>query len=387
MTRSSRPALLWTLALIGLGAAPVGAVARAAAPPPRELVYFGTHGDKPGAELFGAWFDEASGTLSGLGEVAQVFRPTWLTAMPGQPVLFAVSESGNDGKTNARLLSFRVDRQSGALTPISDVDSGGGGSTHLAYDPASRALFSANFGSGSVTVVPVAADGSLGAVAGHGQDEGSGPSPRQKSPHAHGVSLSPEGRHVLVPDLGADRTFIWHYDPVSHAISPGDPAFAQSVPGTGPRHLVFGKDGRFAYLDTELTARIAVFAWNGAKATLTPVQELDVMPATAIGQRSAAELALSADGRFLYVSDREGESAVAVYAIDRASGKLREIQHQPVGDRPWSFAISPGGHWVLIAEEGASRISVWARDPATGRLTPGKDSLAVPRPVNVTFVR
>jgi 6-phosphogluconolactonase len=375
------------LALIGLIAGIAAPAVQAKDDAAHELVYFGTHGDKPGSEIFGAWFNEHDGTLTSLGEVAQVFRATWLEAMPRQPVLFAVSEAGNDGKSHARLISFRVDRQTGALTTISNVNSGGGGSTHLAYDPAAHALFTANFGSGSVSVVPVHPDGSLGDVAGIGQDVGTGPMPRQQSPHAHGVTVAPGGGFVLVPDLGADRTFVWRYDPHSLAITPGDPAFAQSVPGTGPRHLVFGADGRFAYQDAELTARVDVFAWDGNHGRLNPVQSVEVMPATVSGQRSAAEIAISHDGRFLYVSDREGENAVITYAIDHASGRLTEIQHQSVGARPWSFAISPGGRWLLIAEEGQSRITVWARDPATGKIAPGVSAIDVPRPVNVAFMR
>ncbi|TCM16579.1 6-phosphogluconolactonase [Novosphingobium sp. PhB165] len=379
------------LPLAVLAAMPLPALARDAAAPAaaktRQLVYFGTHGSEPGKELFGAWFDPRSGMLTPLGEVAQVYLPTWLTVMPGKPVLFSVSEAGNDGKSEGRLFSFSVDRATGKLTPINDVSAGGGGTTHLDYDPLSHSLFAANFGSGSVTVAPVSADGRLGEVTGRGQNEGTGPQPRQKGPHAHGATVAPGGQYVLVPDLGADRTFVWRFDPKARTISANEPPFAQSAPGTGPRHVVFGRSGRFAYLNTELTAQVVTYDWDAKRGTLTPIQTVDVMPASIEGRRSGGEIAVSDDGRFLYVSDREGESGVGVFAIDQASGKLTEVQHLQVGERPWSFALAPGGRWLLIAEEGASNISIWARDSATGKLSATGRGLAIPKPVSVAFMR
>lgn len=352
----------------------------------KELVYFGTHGDQPGQEMFGAWFDETTGDLTPLGSVADVYRATWLTADPDRDVLYSVSEAGNDGKSNGRVLSFKVDRATGKLTQLSNVDAGGGGTTHLDYDARSHSLFAANFGSGTVSVLPVDKAGRIGPVASLGHDYGTGPNRRQSGPHAHAVTVAPAGNFVLVPDLGADRTFVYRFDPKNRALAPAVPPFAQVPPETGPRHIVFGRNGRFAYLATELNAQVIVYRWNPA-GTLTPLQTVDLMPAGFIGQRSAAEIAVSNDGRFLYISSREGENAIYAFAIDKRTGKLTRVQRIETGIRPWSFALSPRQKWMLVAEEGVSAVSILARDPATGKLTDTGKSLPVFKPVNVTFVR
>lgn len=350
-----------------------------------DLVYFGTHGQLAGQGIFGARFDEATGKLTSLGEVAPLFRPTWLTADPARPVIYAVSEEGNDGRSHGKVVSYAVDHASGALTSLGAADAGGGGPTHLDYDPRSHALFVANFGSGTASVLPVDGSGKIGELAGRAQDEGTGPNPRQAGPHAHGVTLDPSGRFLLVPDLGADRTFVYRFDPVTRALSPAPRAYAQVPAGTGPRHIVFGRDGGFAYLATELTAQVIVYHWDASSGGLDPVQTLDLTPPGFTGQRSAAEIAVSRDGRFLYVSSREGEDAIYVLAVDAAKGTLTTVQRFETGKRPWSFALSPGERWMLVAEEAASHVSVLARDPQSGRLSATEEGMAVYQPVNVTF--
>ena len=351
------------------------------------LVYFGTHGDKPGEEIFGAWFDERTGTLRGIGSVADIFRPTWLVAHPDKPILFSVSESGNDGKSEGRIVSFLVDRSTGKLQQISDAGAGGGGTTHLDFDRRSSSIVAANFGSGSATVLPVSAEGRLGTVAGIGQDAGTGPKPRQSKPHAHAVAVDPTGRYVLVPDLGADRTFIYRLDPRTRALRPAGQPFVQAPAGSGPRHIVFSPDGRFAYVDTELSAQIIVYRWHADVGRLEQVQLIDAAAAGSAGERSAAEIALTRDGEFLYVSLREGEDSVVAYRRDKTSGKLTEIQRVSTGRKPWSFSLSPREKWLLVTEEADNRISVFKRDTITGFLSATGSELAIPRPVNVTFVR
>jgi len=377
-----------SLILVSACATPPGSSASGGVAPAEQtrLVYFGTHGDNAGQGIFAGRFDERTGTLTSLGEVAQVFRPTWLTADPKRPILFAVSEAGNDGKSDGQVLSFAIDSIRGGLTRLSEQGSGGGGPTHLDFDAASGSLFVANFGSGVASVLPVDGGGRIGAVAGRGQDQGSGPTRRQSGPHAHGVTLDPSGRFLLVPDLGADRTFVYRFDRGARALVPAARPFAQVPPGTGPRHIVFGAQGRFAYLTTELTAQVIVYRWDASSGGLDPVQTLDLMPPGFTGQRSAAEIAVSPDFRYLYVSSREGENAIYVFAIDRTKGTLTQVQRFETGARPWSFSLSRGGRWMLVAEEGDSHVAVLARAIGDGTLSATGNGMNVYQPVNVTFV-
>ena len=366
------------------------------AAPQSVLVYFGTHGVTPAQlgpgqtlpdkGIYAARFDEATGHLTPLGRVAEVERPTWLVAGPGNHVLYSVSETGNDGKSEASVLSFTVDPATGQLTLINSVGSGGGGATHLALDTKSQTLLVANYGTGQVSALPVMADGSLGAAASVQNDVGTGPSPRQQGPHAHGVAVDPSGRFVLVTDLGADRIFIYHLDPATHQLSPADPAYEATPAGSGPRHLVFSPNGKFAYADTELTAEVRVYGWNAASGRLTLVQTQSAVAKDYYGKKSGGEIVLSPDGRFLYVSNR-GEDTVAVYAVNAKTGHITEVQRMPTqGDQPWHFTLDPTGKWFLVANESSSSVAVFKRSPVTGKLTPTPETIDLPRPVNITFV-
>ena len=375
----TRPA--WILALL-LSAAPCTEAASA-----DELVYFGTHGSGPGQGIAVARFDPKTGHLTDLGLAAEIERPTWLVPGLKHGAFYAVSETGNDGKSEASVYSLAADDKTGKLRIVNQVGSGGGGATHLALDPKSRTLFVANYGTGEVGALPVKADGSLAPVASKQADQGTGPTPRQTKPHAHAVVLDPSGRFLLVPDLGADRVFVYRFDPKTRVLSAGNPTFAAAAPGSGPRHAVFSPDGKFVYIDSELSGEVTSYAWDKKLGHLSPIETLSILPPDFAGDRSAAEIALSKDGRFLYVSSRSDDAIVA-YAVDHASGKLTPIGRTPSGGKtPWSFSLDPSGRWMLVANEASSQVTVLKIDPKTGKLTPTAETLQVPKPVNVTFER
>lgn len=381
-----KSAALMTALLAISGAGTASASTAAASPDAATYVYIGTHGGKgPDEGIFAARLDEKTGAITGLGLAANVERPTWQAVDPRRPILYTVSETGNDGKASGAVYSFAIDAATGKLRPLGRSDSGGGGATHLAYDPASSTLFVANFGGGQVSAIPVRPDGTFAEVSSVQTDTGSGPHRRQTGPHAHGVTVDPSGRYVLAPDLGADKIFVYRFDAATRKLLLGNPA-AQPLPaGSGPRHLVFSPDGRFAFLDTELTGEVYVFRWDARAGQLTPVHHISINQPDFTGERSAAEVVVSRDGRFLYVSDR-GANSLIVYAIDAQSGRLAERQRiSGGGDRPWSFAISPSGRWMLVTNEGSSALAEFSIDRRSGRLAATANTLAVPKPVSLSF--
>ncbi|UPG73691.1 lactonase family protein [Roseomonas gilardii subsp. gilardii] len=350
------------------------------------LVYIGTHGGPgPGEGLFMARLDQGTGALTGPSFAARIERPTWQASDPGRAVLYSVSEMGNDGKTQAVIHSFLIDPSTGGLTPLGHADSGGGGATHLAYEARSQTLFVANYGGGQVSAIPVLADGLLAGVRSVQVDAGSGPHRRQKGPHAHAVVVDPGGNFLLVPDLGADRVFLYRFDAATRLLSPASPASEALPPGSGPRHLVFSPDGQFAFLNTELSGEIHTYRWDAREGRLTPLSHTAIDPPDSGADRNSSEVAVSGDGRFLYASSRASDSLV-VYAIDRPSGALREVQRVPAGGHsPWSFAIDPSGRWMLVANEASDTVVQFAVDAASGRLTGTGNALTVPKPVSFAF--
>ncbi len=349
------------------------------------LVYIGVHTGGPGQGLFAARLDEKTGQLTSLGLAAEIERPTWQEIDPKRPILYSVSETGNDGKSQGGVFSLAIDPTTGKLRTISRTASGGGGATYLTYSAVAGAVFVANFAGGQVSAIPVSSDGVLAAASSVQADYGSGPNRRQTGPHAHAVVMDPSGRYLLAPDLGADRVFVYRFDVADHQLSPALTPYAALPPGSGPRHLVFSKDGRFAFLDTELSGMVYSFQWDAAAGRLTQLSSVALDPPDFPGVRSAAEIAVSADGRRLYVSDR-GANTLVVYAIDPRNGRLAEVQRLACGGQvPWSFRIDPTGRWLVVANEASSLLSVFAVDIASGKLSPTASTLAVPKPVSLTF--
>lgn len=349
------------------------------------LLFIGTQCTLPGEGIFAARLDEATGQLTSLGVAAGIERPTWLLADPVRPILFAVSEVGNrDGRPGA-VASFAITGPEGQLQLLGQTESGGGGATHLDLTPGGGTLFVANFGGGSAAALPVTADGSIGPLASLQATSGTGPHRRQQGPHPHGVTLDPSGRFLLVPDMGADRIFLYRYDAATRALTPVEPPSVPLPAGSGPRLILFSPHGRFAWLLTELSAELYSFAWDAEAGHLTQLACTPLDPPGADDARSAAVLLLSRDGRFLYASNRI-TNEIQAYAVDRDSGLLTEIQRIAAGgEKPWGGAISPDGRWLVVANQASDNVAAFAIDEETGRLTSMGEPLTIPTPTGIAF--
>lgn len=352
-----------------------------------DWVYFGTRHSGEGQGIYAARFDAKSGHLSPIGLVADIARPTWLTAHPKLPVLYSVGEFNRDGAVESRVFSLTADPVTGKLTIMNNVASGGIGANHLAVDDEGKEVFAASYGSGHVSWLPALPDGRLGMALSVQSNYGKGPNSRQATPHAHCVAIDPTHRFVLAADLGADRIFVYRFDAATHQLTPAPTPFMDVAPGSGPRHLVFHPNGRFLFLVTELTSEVVSYRWDAKRARLQYLQTLPMDETTFSGQKSAAHIATSHDGRYVYVSNRAAHSLL-VYAVNSQTGKLTEVQRiSSEGQTPWDFSIDPSGRWMLVANFGSNSINVFAVDPASGKLTATQESLAVTQPSNVTFPR
>ncbi len=348
-----------------------------------KLAYVGMDG----SQIRALRFDAGSGRLTMIGPVADVPRSRWAVAHPQLPVMYATSDSSTgDGS----VIAFAVDRITGALTKLSEVSAGGKGTTHLWLDAPSMTLLAANFGGGSTSSISINRDGKLGALVSTIKATGSGPHRRQASPHAHGVSIDPSGRYALVPDLGADRVFVYRFDRTAHTLSPDNGAHPRSFvvpPGSGPHHLEFGLNGRFAYLLNELTADVMTLRWDQQQGFLTLVQTVPISSPAFQGTKSGSEIAVSRDGRFVYVSNR-GENTLLVYRVNADSGELSLVQRTSCGGKlPWTFALHASGAWMLVANKGSNQVNVFRVDPASGMLSNTGQSVDTPDPVSIAFVK
>lgn len=374
------------VAVLGLSAGMIGMFEQAHAVSESgqsQLVYIGTQK----AQIQALRFDPSTGRLVTIGPVAKGLNATWVESDPQRPIIYAVDD---DKVREGSVTAYAVDRATGALAELNRVDSDGRGTTNLSLDARSKTLLAASYDSGTVSSIALEPDGSLGARASTMQETGSGPNQRrQASAHAHNAVVDPSGRHVLVPDLGADRVFVYGFDGAKHALlaDNGDPPRAFPVtPGSGPRHLVFGADGRFAYVITELSAEIFVLRWDAAQGRLAPVQTVSLSSPEFKGVKSGAEIVISADGRFVYAEDR-GEDMLVVYRVDPESGELSELQRIAAGGaKPWGMELDPSGKWLFVANQRSGNVAVFGVDPASGKLAATGVTADVPTAVSVAFV-
>jgi len=373
------------LAFLSIAVAVPGAGRAAARAGGTMIVYVGTYtgGTSASKGIYRLRLDLATGALTEAGPPTESASPSFLALHPSGRYLYAVNET--DGpKGEGGVSAFAVDARTGALAPLNKESSRGGGPCHLSLDARGRHVLVANYGGGSVAVLPVQGDGRLSPATTFVQHEGHGADPaRQKGPHAHWVDVDKANRFALVADLGLDEVLVYKFDPARGGLTPNQPPAVHLAPGAGPRHVAFHPDGRHVYVINELQSTVTAFSYDAVKGALAELQTLSTVPPGFTEPTSTAEIAIRPDGRFLYGSNR-GHDSIAVFAIDPASGRLTAAGHQPTrGKKPRNFAIDPTGTWLLAANQDSDNIAVLRIDGATGALSPVGEPFAVPRPVCV----
>ncbi|MGK9242892.1 lactonase family protein [Inquilinus limosus] len=338
-------------------------------------------------------FDSNTGSVTPVSS-AKTENPSYLVPSRDGRTVYAVNElPGDTGPASQRggISAFGFDARTGTLTFLNRVSAAGNDPCYLSLSPDGRYLVAANYSvaadpGGSFSVFPLSADGRVGAAVQTVHHEGSGPvRGRQDSAHVHSTVFSPDGRSLFVQDLGADRIFEYRYAPDGgrRLFTPaGDTPVAA---GSGPRHLVFSANGRFAYVTNELNASVGVYGYRDGRLT-----HIETVPMSEPGFKSkvgAAALHLSPDGRFLYASNRGDANEIVIYAVDADSGRLTLVGRQSsLGRTPREFLIDPSGRWLIVGNQDSDSFHVFRRDVATGELDPDGQKISVGKPVDFKLI-
>ncbi len=348
----------------------------------------GSYTDGASQGIYRYRFDEKTGHIDPAPQqVVKSVSPSWLVLSADQRQLFAVNET-----PNGHASSFSVSAK-GEIKPLNQVASQGDEPTHASLSQDQRYLFVANYAvqpdpGGSLVVIPVAKDGKLKPVVQQARHKASGVNPeRQVGAHVHSLVLSPDGRHLYASDLGADKVFIYRYDGAStdHPLTPAIPASVDLPPGSGPRHLLFDAKGRHAYLTLEMTAEVVMF--DVQEGNLVERQRLPLTESREAAAKAAGGLHLSADGRFLYVSNRGTVNEIVVFSVGKQDGQLAFLQRRSVeGDHPREFALDPSDNFLLVANQKSNQIVVIRRDPRSGRLLETVQTLKQDAPSDLKFI-
>ena len=354
------------------------------------LIFIGTSTPKDGASqgIYAVRLDPATGTLCEPVVAAETTNPTFLALHPNGRVLYALGEGpGPDGTTGGGVAAFAFNPPSDKLVLLNSRGTGGGGNTSmLATDASGRLLVTVSYGAGYVASFPLTADGRIGPRTSLIAHTGPlGPNQiRQDKPHPHSVTISPDNRFAFIADLGLDRVLAYRLEPMTGTLTPHDPAFITTPPGTGPRHTKFSRDGRYFYILNELIGSVTACAYDAAHGAATPIQQVTTLPAGYTGQNISAEIRLHPNGKFVYASNR-GHDSIAVFAVN-ADGTLRLVELTPSGGKhPRNFELSPDGAWLVCANRDSDNLVSFKIDATTGRLTPTGSVVTVPQAVCVLF--
>jgi 6-phosphogluconolactonase (cycloisomerase 2 family) len=325
--------------------------------------------------------DADTGEWTHIQHVGALVNPSFLA--PSYDGRFLYSVHGDESYASV----FSVNAETGQLTMLNTAATGGRNGVAQAVDPAGKFLIVANYASGNVGVLPITANGRLlDAVHVETLRGKPGPNPHEQAgSHPHQVVFDPSGKFVLVPDKGLDRIFVFAFDPETGKLTPTPQGSAIAMPGSGPRHVAFHPRVNVFWALSELRSTLVTYQWKAGEGHLRALQMLPSLPERYIGENTAAEIALSGDGRFVYCSNR-GHDSIAIFSADATTGLLTLVGGVPSGGRvPRFITLDPTGRFLYAANEQSDTIMPFRVDPAKGTLTAAGPAMSVASPVSIAF--
>lgn len=308
-------------------------------------------------------------------------NPSYLVVSPDRKFVYAVNE--ND---TGMVTAFSFNKESASLTKLNEVASAGAHPCYISISKKGTQLVVANYTGGNLSVIDIRKDGWMNQPKQIIQQKGNSINRnRQDKPHVHSVVFSPDYNFLYAADLGTDKVMVYQVNQKNGALAPADPAFVEVNAGAGPRHLVFNPKLPYAYLIEELTGTVSVFRYEDGRLTL--LQNTSTHPMNYQGAFGSADIHVSADGRFLYCSNRGDANSIAIFKIDEVTGMIKIAGFQPVlGVHPRNFTLDPSGNFLLVANRDSDEIVIFKVDKQTGLLEDSKLRINVSKPVCLKWI-
>lgn len=307
-----------------------------------------------------------------------IINPSYLSLSKGSKFIYAVKENGNESEVS----SFGFDPSSGRMNLINSVNSKGADPCYLINDDTN--VIVANYSGGNIAVFGKNNDGSLTEAKQVIQHFGkSVNSERQEKPHVHMVYFSPDKKYVLSNDLGTDKVFLYAYEPnaSTEILTLKDSVSVKA--GSGPRHLIFSKKGKFVYVLQELDGSLTTFKYKNG--TLTQIHETTILPNDFNGTTSAADIHITPNGRFLYATNRGDANTISIFKVLK-NGKLKSKgQTSTLGKGPRNFVIDPTGKFLLVAHQYSNDIVIFKINKRKGTLKDSGQKIELCSPVCLVF--
>ncbi len=342
------------------------------------FLFSGTYTSAKSEGIYVYRFNSTDGTAQEVSHV-KTSNPSFVAVSPDEQFVYAVQEDAASNGKGGAIAAFSFSKKKGVLTYINQQSTGGDHPCYVAVDKTGKWVVAGNYSSGSLSVMPIEANGGVGAASSIIQHSGSGPDKaRQNSPHVHCTVFSADNRFLFVPDLGIDKVMIYAFDATTGKLTAHD--FARSTAGAGPRHICFDPANKYAYLAEEMGGAVVVFKYKNGR--LKNRQRISTMPVGDTSVAGSADIHVSPDGKFLYASNRADANTIAIFSINNKNGKLALVAHQStLGKTPRNFNFDPTGNFLLVANQNSDEVVIFKIDKNTGLLTDTKNRIAVGKPV------
>jgi 6-phosphogluconolactonase len=328
--------------------------------------------------FIGTYTKGQSAKLGEVKAVAELDNPTYVNISQNNKHLYAVVKEGNLGG----VASFEINRQSGELTKINSQVIEGASPCHVSVDTQNRQVVTANYHKGTIESYFVQENGHVHPASSIVEHTGQGPHERQDKPHTHYSGFTPDERFVVAVDLGIDKIITYHI--VDNSLEEVHSLLVKA--GSGPRHLTFHPNGKYAYVMTELSNEVIALSYNSETGIFTELQYVPAIPADFTENSQGSAIHISSDGRFVYAGNR-GHDSIAVFSVDQTNGELTFVEYTSTnGNWPRDFALDPSEKFIVASNQESSNLVLFARDSETGKLTLLQSEVAVPDPVCVKFL-
>nr|WP_232242904.1 lactonase family protein [Paenibacillus sp. GSMTC-2017] len=347
------------------------------------LVFVGSYAEANENGLHVYTCNESNGELTEINVATGIKNPTFLNVDSDRGLLYSIGEGANeDGKKVGELVSYRIDKNNGALTLLNRRLTVTSTTCHVQRDNENRHLIVSSYHGGMIGLLRIAEDGSIGQLLDVQQHEGrSVDTEDQDKPHPHSSFFSPDGQFLFVPDLGIDKIVGYTVDKENNKLIRHNEVAISGA--SGPRHFVFHPNATFAYSINELNSTITVFSYDQVEGELTVLETVSTLPESFVGENSCAEITISKDGRFIYGSNR-GHDSIVVFGVKESTGQLSPIQHISVeGGHPRHFALSPNGNYLIAANRDTNNLVTFHVNNENGNLRYTGYSIEASKPVCV----
>lgn len=330
-------------------------------------------------------FDQESGTLKELTHTDSSFNPSYLALTKDEKYVYAVNEN-TDTTTKGMVSAFSFNRENGSLGFLNEEPSNGDAPCFVSVDKSGKNVAVANYNGADFSVYKTDSAGKLLPASQIIKHSGTSANKKiQTQSHVHSTFFSPDEKYLFVCDLGNDTLYQYPFN--AGADKPVDVLKVRTykVPGGfGPRHLAFSPDGKYAYLLNELDAKIITYRLNNDSLSYLQTVVSTSVEDTAAGDKGAAAIRISPDGKFLYASNRGNANDIAIFKIG-TDGTLGDVAHMQTDKHPRDFNISPNGKYLIVTSRDNNSVKVYRIDLQTGLLTYNGQSVQIPKPVSIIF--